>query len=318
MTLALLLLLAADPAADPAGSFVDPLTIYPLMGEYVTATPEPGENALTGLQVRPQPDIDGQTAYQIIRYAGGLPGLGWDGSDPTRSDPMTATAAAAKLSSEMLTRITRVSSTMGLSPDELLRDASGGPLDADAAPEPVVLFNADDPTLDAWKDGAELLDGYLKAGAETKADHAGCYLHLEYRIPLQVAKLDTWRGNSGVYFQNRYEVQVLESFGDVIRDNGSGSIYKTHTPGQNLALPPGQWQTLDVIFFPAQYDGETKTQPAQMTVDYNGVPLFAGADVPEPTAGHALPESPSPGPLLLQDHDDPVVYRNVWLIPMER
>ena len=296
---------ATDPTASP----------YPLMGEYLTTTQPRAavaegadkpkrsqEVTFHGVQVRPLPDDGGKKQYELVIYPGGLPGNGWNPHSPDDAPSRRAVGVeeAERVVATMM-RVDRTSPTIGL-------PAPNGA---------VVLFDAADPNLDHWAAGAELLDGYLKAGAESEQTFGSGTLHVEYRVPLQVEKLDTWRGNSGVYIQNRYEVQVLESFGDIIRDNGSGSIYKLHTPPQNMALPPGVWQTLDIVFTAASFDGETKTEPARMTVRHNGVTLFDDVPVPTVTNGNKLAESPSDGPLHLQDHGDPVVYRSVWFQPAQ-
>ena len=276
---------------------------YPLMGEYLSIT-ENGSHQVApasrdreptvGLQVRPVPDVDGKAAYEFVSHFGGLPGAGWTGITPTRR---TVTADEAGESLQRFFRVQRSSPTLHQPPP---RGA-------------VVLFDAANPSLEAWKDGATLKDGYLKSGATTRSTFRGQQIHLEFWIPLQVEKLDTWRGNSGVYVQDRYEVQVLESFGDVIRENGSGSIYRLHTPPQNMALPPMQWQTLDITLQPATFAQEVKSGDAVMSVSLNGVPLFEEVTVPSVTNGNHLEESSYGGPLHLQDHGDPVLYRNIWL-----
>ena len=314
--LTLLCLLAADPATHapvvPKPPAERTLADYPLTGEYlaVVSDPEGGEVQPRGLQVRPLPDAGGRLQYEFVSYFGGLPGSGWDGSVPERQalgvDIATFNLREVR---QGYFKITRQSPTMGLPVPE----------------EGTVLFDAGAPSLDAWQDGAELQDGYLKAGARTKDNFEAMRLHLEYRLPFQPEKLDTWRGNSGAYVQDRYEVQVLDSFGDIIRENGAGSIYRLHTPPINAALPPGQWQTLDILFRPAAFAGNLdseddykKTRPARMSVALNGVVLFHDVDVSSVTNGNHLPETPKPGPILLQDHGDPVVYRNVWVAPADR
>ena len=322
----LLCCLLADPSA---GLDVVIDETYPHVGEYLPIADPAMQRVMAdglalplsaGYQLRPLPMQDGEARYEMLNFMGGLPGQGWIGAAPNAAatwvgdEPFVARKDYSP--DELDAFLARMMKVIRISPTMHAEPPDGA----------VVLFDATTPesaeeSLANWDDGAELLDGYLKAGTETRMTHGSGRLHLEYRIPLQIEKLGTWRGNSGVYFQNRYEIQVLDSFGDVIRDNGSGSIYRVHTPSQNLSLPPGQWQTLDVGFTAASYDGDgpdaTKTAPAKLTVTYNGVPLFDEAEVPGTTGGAKLDESPAEGALYLQDHGDPVVYRNVWFVPSD-
>ena len=123
------------------------------------------------------------------------------------------------------------------------------------------------------------------------------------------------RGNSGVYLQGRYEVQVLDSFGLAGEDNECGGIYQVSRPRVNMTLPPLQWQTYDIDFTAARFDsaGE-KTANARLTVRHNGVLIHDDLELPGTTGG-GDPEGPEPGALHLQDHWNPVFYRNVWVLP---
>jgi len=156
-------------------------------------------------------------------------------------------------------------------------------------------------------------DGLLKAGAETVDSIGSCRLHLEFRTPYMATSEDQKRGNSGIYIQRRYEVQILESFGQDIVFNGCGALYRQRKPNLNMALPPLVWQTYDIFFIAAKFDAQgKKTFPAQISVIHNGVPVHYRTAIASKT-GAGKPEGPEPMPLLLQDHSDPVVYRNVWM-----
>jgi hypothetical protein len=140
-------------------------------------------------------------------------------------------------------------------------------------------------------------------------------LHLEFQIPFMPDSREQWRGNSGVYIQGRYEVQVLDSFGRPAGDTDCGAVYEAMPPRINMSYPPLQWQTYDIEFRAARFteDGE-RVKKARVTVRHNGVVIHDDVAIDGPT-GRGDPEGPDPRPLLLQDHWDPVFYRNVWLLP---
>jgi hypothetical protein len=123
------------------------------------------------------------------------------------------------------------------------------------------------------------------------------------------------RSNSGVYQQGRYEVQVLDSFGLEGADNECGGIYKAKAPRINMCLPPLQWQTYDIDFTAAKFDGDKKTAPARMTVKHNGVTIHDNVEVPAGTPGGTQGEGPGPGPLFVQNHGNPVFFQNIWVVP---
>jgi hypothetical protein len=124
-----------------------------------------------------------------------------------------------------------------------------------------------------------------------------------------------FRGNSGVYLQGRYEIQVLDSFGLAGESNECGAIYEQRAPRVNMSFPPLAWQSYDIDFEAAHFDASgAKTADAVVTVRHNGVVIHDRVALEGPT-GRGEPEGPEPGPLLLQDHWNPVVYRNLWLVP---
>src|SRR5690606_30877603 len=114
-------------------------------------------------------------------------------------------------------------------------------------------------------------DGLLPQGSNSKSKHGSCTLHIEFLLPFEPKGSGQGRGNSGVYLQGRYEVQVLDSFGLEGRDNECGGIYTVAAPAVNMCLPPMQWQTYDIEFTAAKYEGRRKVANARMTVRHNGV-----------------------------------------------
>ncbi|WP_165795189.1 3-keto-disaccharide hydrolase [Deinococcus koreensis] len=150
----------------------------------------------------------------------------------------------------------------------------------------------------------------------TREAYGDLRLHLEFQLPVTPGALpEQDRGNSGVYLQGRYELQLLDSFGGALSGkNDLGAIYGQRDASSNAALPAGTWQTYDVEFRAARWQGGRKTDDARMTVWLNGekvqddVPLSASTFLGEP-------EADTPGPLVLQDHGNRVQFRNIWLLP---
>ncbi|OYP28214.1 family 16 glycoside hydrolase [Rhodopirellula sp. MGV] len=178
----------------------------------------------------------------------------------------------------------------------------------------VVLFDGTEASLSNWKGGGIDDDGFLKQGTQTTGVFADYRLHLEFRTPWMPTKSGQARGNSGVYHQGRYETQVLDSFGLEGASNETGGIYQIKAPDFNACLPPMQWQTYDVDFTAARFEGDNKVADARMTVRVNGIVVQNDVVVNSATGGAILGENAQPGPIYLQDHGDPVRFRNIWLV----
>ena len=279
---------------------------YQLQGEYA--------NEAFGAQVI----AAGGGRFDAVLHEGGLPGAGAkphegplpaatgrdDGDTLTLTGDFDGALRDGTLRVEtaggevaVLRRVERASPTLGAAP----------PAGA------VVLFA--DADLGAFAEGELDPRGFLAAGALTRERFGSFALHLEFRTPFMPDASGQWRGNSGVYLQNRYEIQVLDSFGLAPEPNECGAIYEQRAPDRNMSFPPLAWQTYDIAFTAAGFDASgARTSPAVVTVRHNGVVIHDKVPLAGPT-GRGDPESSEPGPLLFQDHWNPVVYRNVWLLP---
>lgn len=179
----------------------------------------------------------------------------------------------------------------------------------------IVLF--DGTNVDAWQTG-ELIEGHLLgvkkgAGARTKQKFQDFTLHLEFRTPFMPTSRGQGRGNSGMYLVDQYECQILDSFGLTGENNECGGIYQVAKPNVNMCFPPLSWQTYDVDFRAARFDAEgKKTEDAVVTIKHNGVVIHDKLKL-KPTPGGGQNEE-KPGPLFLQDHGNPVHFRNIWIV----
>jgi len=195
----------------------------------------------------------------------------------------------------------------------------------------IVLFGGAD--LSAWRteDGAEptwkVADGYMEAaeGAGdifTRAEFGDCQLHVEWAAPADTGgKQGQNRGNSGIFFMESYEIQVLDSYENrTYADGHAGSVYAQHPPQVNAIRPPGEWQTYDIVFRAPRFkkDG-TLRRPARMTAFVNGVLVQDNVRLTGPTSWlQQKPYEPHPDAMSikLQDHGSPVRYRNIWIRPL--
>jgi hypothetical protein len=141
-------------------------------------------------------------------------------------------------------------------------------------------------------------------------------VHVEFRVPYFPGKSGQGRGNSGVYVQGRYEVQILDSYGLKSKDNDCGGIYGVAAPKSNECKAPTVWQSYDIEFASPVFEGKKKVSPAKMTVYHNGVKIHDNVEIKvDNTTSGMGGDTSKPGPIMLQDHGDPVQFRNVWLLP---
>lgn len=198
-----------------------------------------------------------------------------------------------------LTRVERRAPTLGMLPPPGAR----------------VLFRGE--LTDQLRNAQLAADGSLLAGATTALPVQDFQLHVEFRTPYMPQARGQGRGNSGIYIQRRYEVQILDSFGLDGKDNECGALYKLAAPAVNMCLPPLAWQTYDIEFRAARWDSQgRKVSAAEITVFHNGVAVHYHRSIPRKT-GAGQPEGPEPGPLYFQDHGNPVTFRNLWLVPID-
>ncbi|SEN33570.1 3-keto-disaccharide hydrolase [Halomonas caseinilytica] len=207
-------------------------------------------------------------------------------------------------------------------PETVQAPADGVPSDA------TVLF--DGTNLDAWEaedggaapwhvEGRAMTVKRGAGGIRTREDFCDVQLHLEWRTPEDTAGMDGQdRGNSGVFLQERYEIQVLDSYDNETYPNGqAASIYKQHIPLVNASRPPGEWQSYDIIYTAPRFDdaGELES-PAYATVLHNGVLVQNHVEIQGTTEWIGAPsydEAHGCAPLYLQDHDAAVSFRNIWV-----
>jgi Domain of Unknown Function (DUF1080) len=197
-----------------------------------------------------------------------------------------------------------------------------GPPPSDA----IVLFDGTD--LSKWandkggeagwtvKDGVATVNGtgYI----HTKQEFGDCQLHLEWATPAEVKGDGQGRGNSGVFMQSLYEIQVLDSYNNkTYFDGQAGSVYKQYPPLVNVCRKPGEWQTYDIIYHAPRFDTNGKlTKAATVTVLQNGILVQDHVELKGTTMNvgkAAYTAHPLKQPLALQDHHNPVRYRNIWI-----
>lgn len=292
------------------------------------------ENADFNVQGEYAGDKPADTAYQVIAMGdgkftvveceGGLPGA--PGSAFTSKTTVHADVDAAKVKQLVgdAHRVQRTSPTLG----------------AKAPAGAIVLFDGSKDSLSNWNKAS--LDGNaLCEGTTTKKSFGSFTLHLEFRLPYKPTRQPSNqdRGNSGLYIHNRYETQIIDTFGlhynapdkDAWRslfkqqmgyDSKSdrtqwcASLYHFKNPDLNVAYPPLAWQTYDIEFTAAKFDANgNKTANARITVVHNGIKVQDNVELPKGTgAGGKRPEIPA-GSLLLQGHGNPVRFQNIWIIP---
>lgn len=304
-------------AADPVDPAKDP--DFVVQGEYAGQV-NTGD-AVMEMGIRIIALGDGK--FHGVAYPGGLPGAGWlkdQGkveADSTKvndvvtfKDPKSTAVAQVKDGALVvsdpknpavqgkLAKVMRKSPTLGAKPPE----------------GAIVLFDGKEKN-DFNKKATD--DGLLPQGVTSKQKFGSCTVHLEFLLPFEPKGRGQGRGNSGIYVQGRYEVQILDSFGLAGKNNEAGGIYTISDPAVNMCFPPLSWQTYDIEFTAAEFDAAgKKTKSARMTVKHNGVLVQDNVELTKTTT--AAPngkEGAEPGAIHLQDHGHPVRFQNVWVVP---
>jgi hypothetical protein len=204
----------------------------------------------------------------------------------------------------------------------------GPPAAAPAPSDAIVLFDGKD--LAKWRSQKDkgpakwkVENGYFEVvketgGVETVQGFGDCQLHIEWSAPSPPVGSDQDRGNSGVFFQGIYELQVLDSYQSATYPDGqAGALYGQYPPLANPARPPGEWQSYDVVYRRPRFGADGKlVKPARVTAFWNGVLIHDGQDLLGPTTHNVrTPYSAHADklPLSLQDHGHTVRFRNVWI-----
>jgi hypothetical protein len=212
-------------------------------------------------------------------------------------------------------------------PQPAIVDPGPSALPTPAPSDAIVLFDGKDLAKWVHRDGKApawvVRDGYfeVKAGSGnllTRDSFGDVQLHVEWAAPADVRGSEQGRGNSGVYLMDKYELQVLDSYNNQTYPDGqAGAIYGQFPPLVNASRPPGVWQSYDITFRGPRFDSSGRlVRPATMTVLHNGIQVQSEVTLSGPTGHYSRPPyEPHPArlPILLQDHGDPVRYRNIWL-----
>jgi hypothetical protein len=195
----------------------------------------------------------------------------------------------------------------------------------DPPSDAIVLFDGTD--LSHWNNAErwKVEEGVMIAGRGdivSKQEFGDCQLHIEWSAPSPAKGSGQGRGNSGLFFMNTYEIQILDSYeNSTYPDGQAGAIYKQTPPMVNAMHPPGEWNVYDIVWTAPRFSEDgTLLSPATITAFHNGVLILNHFELLGDTPFHRAPEYQAhgpTGPIRLQDHGDPVRFRNIWVRPIE-
>ncbi len=292
---------------------------FAIQGEYTGEVDTGDEKDKFGIQVIAL----GDGKFRAVGYHGGLPGDGWNGEDPVRVEAERSDDGSVRFKDKhgagtikdgvMLIDLKDDGSVDGKLPRVIRKSPTLGKMPPEGA---AVLFDGKE-SVKNWKGGKLSDDGFLMQGTTSKQTFGSHKLHIEFLLPYQPQDRGQGRGNSGIYVQGRYEVQMLDSFGLEGKHNECGGIYSVKDPDANMCYPPLSWQTYDIEYTAAKFDDKGKvTANPRMTVRHNGVVVHKDVELPGERSTTAAPSKPgpAPGPVYVQNHGCPVRYRNIWVV----
>ena len=281
-------------------------------------------------------------AFQVVLFAGGLPGAGWDGKNRSllsgKLEGKKIALSPAKGNREYLAGSPDgFSATRKFPPDGhkpysgsisngiislgkglvLKKTRRKSPTMGKKAPKgAITLFDGSD--KDEWQGGR--LDEKTKllntdgSDIRTKRKFNDYHMHIEFLLPYRPAARGQGRGNSGFYQIDHFEVQILDSFGLEGANNECGGIYSIKDSDVNACFPPLSWQTYDVDFTNAKTKNGKKAKNARITVRLNGIVIHDKFEIPRKTGGSRGEPEGTPGPMKLQGHGNPLQFRNIWIV----
>lgn len=306
---------AESPASDRPASLTETEKDFEIQGEYLGVLSLPDRLLKYGVQVIAL----GDATFKASAGQVGLPGMGQrrdpgylmgrrdgelaqlplpgGGGFTIKNDALTFRMDGNRIVGT-LEKIDRASPSLGAKPP----------------PGSMVLFAGD--SLDGWRPGAELTpDGHLKPGAISEQLVQSYQAHLEFQLPFEPHARGTFRANSGLFVQGRYEIKILDSFGLETNDTECGAIYRQASPDVNMSFPPRTWQTFDLHFRAARYSEGKKIENARITVLHNFVTIHEDVELLDVSEGAPFKEGPQPGPaVFLAESDREIRFRNIWVV----
>jgi hypothetical protein len=293
---------------------------FQIQGEYQ------GTMGLYAMKLGAQVIALGDGKFTVNFLKGGLPGDGWDGRIKDVAEAKTSNGKTLVKGKDLAGEISegKLTGTAELNPYapvagkfDLKRVVRKSPTLGARPPEgAVVLF--DGSNADQWENGKLVEGNLLNVGVFSKRAFKDIKrAHVEFRLPFMPQHRGQGRANSGVYMQrNLYEIQVLDSFGLKGENNECGGLYTIKAPAINMCYPPLSWQTYDIEFHAARFNTDgNKTANAVITVLHNGVKIHDRVEIPFSTEDHKRKIEDRAGAIQLQNHGDPVRYRNIWVVP---